>query len=108
LLSYEKTRRYEHVALIRLARFGAPYQYQQPWIRDKIGAIFWRMNLLLRQKLNKWSFGFSPVAAIQLSVQNRDWSFRKITQNADTTIFVLCTICFLPIIILIMARFFVK
>jgi 2-polyprenyl-6-methoxyphenol hydroxylase-like FAD-dependent oxidoreductase len=45
---YQRNRVPEHRALIRLARFGAPYQYNQPWRRDRLGKRCGRPM---------WSFG---------------------------------------------------
>lgn len=84
LLRYQRNRRAEHGALIRLARFGSPYQYRQPWIRDRIGRVCWSANVAFRLLLNKATFGWVPPAAILLA-QNVNLSYRQVMRRADTT-----------------------
>lgn len=45
----------EHRALIKLATCGAPYQYRQALLRDRLGRFFWTLNVVLRMGLNKLS-----------------------------------------------------
>ena len=104
LKRYQDNRRPEHAALIRLARFGAPYQYKQSWLRDRvIGYPLWLANLVLRQILNKVTGGWIPPAAFLLcysSAKTRTknkkknqlqeeeeylLTFRQIMQRADRT-----------------------
>lgn len=61
---YQTNRKKEHRALIRLARYGAPYQYKQSWPRDRVGATLWMWNAAFRQILNKITFGIVPPVAI--------------------------------------------
>jgi hypothetical protein len=89
LLSYQKNRRPEHAALIRLARFGAPYQYRQPWLRHRIGAFLWTCNVAFRLLLNKCSLGLIPPAAIMIMASNPSLTFRQIMRRADLTAFTL-------------------
>jgi len=84
LKTYEHVRSPEIKALIRLARFGAPYQYNQPLYRDKIGKMLWLSNLVLRLMLNKLTFGIIPKQCL-LEAQNPKQTFRKIMRKADTT-----------------------
>lgn len=91
LKTYERVRRPEIKALIRLARFGAPYQYRQTLHRDRIGHKLWTMNVLLRLFLNKLTFGLIPTACIMLS-QDNDLTFRQVMRRADWTTFGL-TMC---------------
>ena len=84
LQAYENDRRAEHRALIRLARFGAPYQYKQPWYRHRIGKFFWTANVAFRLLLNKLTLGLVPPAAIIMMIERPDLSFRQIMRRADT------------------------
>eukprot|EP00977_Amphora_coffeiformis_P029112 scaffold38812_cov153-Amphora_coffeaeformis.AAC.1 len=63
LRNYQANRGPEHRALIRLSRFGAPYQYNQSWLRDRIGQKLWFGNFLLRMLLNKITLGIIPPPA---------------------------------------------
>lgn len=87
LLSYQRNRRPEHAALIRLARFGSPYQYRQPWLRHRIGAFLWTSNVLFRLLLNKFSMGLIPPAAIMIMASNPSLTFRQVMRQADATAF---------------------
>ena len=71
-------------ALIRLARFGAPYQYKQPLRRDRILRKFWTMNVALRLLLNKLSFGLIPKPAIIMAT-NENVTYRQLMRGADGT-----------------------
>lgn len=84
LKEYERVRSPEVAALIRLARFGSPYQYRQPLYKDRVGRFLWSMNVALRLILNKVSFGMIPPSAIVMA-QDRDLSFRKVMRRADLT-----------------------
>ena len=55
LKEYERVRAPEVRALIRLARFGSPYQYRQPLRKDRVGRFLWTMNVVMRLFLNKIS-----------------------------------------------------
>jgi kynurenine 3-monooxygenase len=81
LLNYQSNRRPEHAALIRLARCGAPYQYRQAWIRDRVGRFLWTANVVFRMLLNKLSGGLVPPAAI-LIAQDPTVSFRRVMRRA--------------------------
>jgi kynurenine 3-monooxygenase len=86
LLAYQKNRGPEHAALIRIARFGGPYQYRQPWLRHRIGAMIWTMNFLFRTMVNKLSFGYiSPPLLTLLS--DPSLTYRHIMRRADITTF---------------------
>lgn len=84
VLTYQQNRKYEHRALIRLARFGAPYQYKQSWHRDRIGRLLWTANVILRLFLHKVSFGLVPQQAMLLA-QDHTLSFRQVMRRADVT-----------------------
>jgi len=89
LENYQRNRGPEHRALIRLARFGVPYQYSQPWKRHRIGKFLWTANVAFRLLLNKISFGLIQPTCIILMTQNHELSFRQIMRRADTTALIL-------------------
>lgn len=86
LLAYQTNRRPEHAALIRIARFGGPYQYRQPWLRHRIGAMIWTVNFLFRTIMNKLSFGFIP-SAIITTASDPSLTYRQVMRRADCTAF---------------------
>lgn len=85
LQAYQSNRGPEHKALIRLARFGAPFQYRQPWRRHRVGNLIWTANVAFRLLLNKISFGLIPPAAIVIMVQDHSLTFRQVMRRADLT-----------------------
>ena len=85
LQSYQGNRGPEHRALIRLARFGAPFQYRQPWRRHRIGNLIWTANVAFRLLLNKISFGLIPPAAMVIMIQDQTLTFRQVMRRADLT-----------------------
>jgi kynurenine 3-monooxygenase len=103
LANYQRNRKGEHRALIRLARFGAPYQYKQSWHRDRIGRFLWTANFLLRTLLNKWSFGLIPTQAITLA-SNASLTFRQVMRRADTTAFILKAALLTPMALWVIKR----
>lgn len=84
LKTYEKVHAPEVASVIRLARFGSPYQYKQPLYKDRVGRFFWTMNVAFRMLLNKLSFGIIPNASILL-VQNTNLTYRQVMRRADLT-----------------------
>ncbi|GAX26316.1 hypothetical protein FisN_16Lh154 [Fistulifera solaris] len=89
LAAYQENRVAEHRALIRLARFGAPYQYRQPWLRDRLGRLFWSMNVALRLLLSKMLPTVCPPPAVLLTNSRPDLTFRQVMRHADTLTLVL-------------------
>jgi len=85
LEAYERNRGPEHKALIQLARCGAPYQYRQTWIRDRIGRQLWTLNVAFRFFLNKISGGLIPQAAMLILQQEQDLSYRQVMRRAAIT-----------------------
>mmetsp|Transcript_8928 Transcript_8928/g.10253 ORF Transcript_8928/g.10253 Transcript_8928/m.10253 type:complete len:644 (-) Transcript_8928:322-2253(-) len=83
LRNYEKKRVPETKSLIRLARFGSPYQYSQPHYIDRIGKALWLSNITFRLLLNKLSFGLIPPPMIMM-VMNKALTYRQIARKADT------------------------
>lgn len=81
---YQRNRVPEHRALIRLARFGAPYQYNQSWRRDRLAKKLWTGNVVFRMALNKISRGLIPPVAILLAQDNM-LTYRQVMRRADST-----------------------
>lgn len=81
---YQKERSPEIAALIRLARFGAPYQYSQPHLADKILQKLWLANVLVRMILSKLTFGLVQPSCIFLST-NPNLTYRQVMRRADRT-----------------------
>jgi kynurenine 3-monooxygenase len=82
---YEQNRKGEHRALIRLARFGAPYQYNQSWLQDRIGKKLWSINVAFRVLLKKVSRGWIPTGQAYFLVQNQELTYRQVMRRADST-----------------------
>eukprot|EP00956_Cyclotella_meneghiniana_P005019 scaffold6208_cov45-Cyclotella_meneghiniana.AAC.1 len=78
LEQYQKHHAPEIAALIRLARFGAPYQYNQPHRADRVLKKLWTANVAMRLILSKLTFGLIQPPCIILS-QNGDLTFREST-----------------------------
>lgn len=81
---YQRQHSPETASLIRLARFGAPYQYKQPHRADRILRKLWTMNVAFRLILSKLTFGLIQPPCIILS-QNMDLTFRQVMRRADRT-----------------------
>jgi len=104
LKTYEKVHSPEVASVIRLARFGSPYQYKQPLYKDRVGRFLWTVNVAFRLLLNKLSFGLIPPAAIMM-VQNNALTFRQVMRRADLTTAGLTT-CFALLMWKILGLFF--
>jgi len=91
LEQYQKRHAPEIAALIRLARFGAPYQYNQPHRADRVLKKLWTANVALRLILSKLTFGLIQPPCIILS-QNGDLTFRQVMSRADRTTVLLKTV----------------
>jgi kynurenine 3-monooxygenase len=83
LRTYQRNRGPEHRALIRVARFGAPYQYRQAWPRDKVGRSMWFANFLTRVLLHKLTLGLVPPPAAVLMSDPKVLSFRQVMRRCD-------------------------
>eukprot|EP00956_Cyclotella_meneghiniana_P030471 scaffold76804_cov36-Cyclotella_meneghiniana.AAC.2 len=93
LEQYQKRHAPEIAALIRLARFGAPYQYNQPHRADRVLKKLWTANVAIRLILSKLTFGLIQLPCIILS-QNGDLTFRQVMNRADRTTVLLKTVLF--------------
>lgn len=83
LRTYQRNRGPEHRALIRVARFGTPYQYRQAWPRDKVGRSVWFANFLMRVLLHKLTLGLVPPPAAVLMGDPQVLSFRQVMHRCD-------------------------
>jgi hypothetical protein len=89
LAAYQKNRQPEHRALVRLARFGGPYQYNQSWPRDRIGKQLFTINFIFRLLMNKITLGVFPPPCLFLAYQKpktpgkRLPTFRQVMRRAD-------------------------
>ena len=81
---YQKDHAPETAALIRLSRFGAPYQYKQPHRADRLLLKLWTLNVAMRLLLNKVTLGLVQKPAILL-VQDSNLTFRQVMRRADMT-----------------------
>ena len=81
---YQNQHEAEIASLIRLARFGAPYQYKQPHRIDVIRRKIWTANVILRLLLYKLTLGLVPAQCIMLS-QDPKLTFRQVMRRADLT-----------------------
>jgi len=81
---YQKQHARETASLVRLARFGAPYQYKQPHRADRALRTLWTVNVAFRLILSKLTFGLVQPSCIILS-QNTDLTFRQVMRRADLT-----------------------
>mmetsp|Transcript_62378 Transcript_62378/g.71657 ORF Transcript_62378/g.71657 Transcript_62378/m.71657 type:complete len:570 (-) Transcript_62378:110-1819(-) len=82
LTEYERIQAPETRALIRLARFGSPYQYNQPLRMDRLGKKLWTVNVAMRVILNKVTMGIFPKPMI-LHASSKEMTYRKLVRQAD-------------------------
>ena len=78
----QPTNHYQTRALIRLARFGSPYQYNQPLRKDRLGKKLWTVNIAMRVILNKVTMGIFPKPMI-LNASSNKMTYRKLVRQAD-------------------------
>jgi 2-polyprenyl-6-methoxyphenol hydroxylase-like FAD-dependent oxidoreductase len=58
--AYGKARKAESAALVRMVRFGAPFQYGQFGGMTSVKRFLWTLNFFGRMLLHKCSLGVSP------------------------------------------------
>ena len=80
--AYQARRAPEAKALVRLARVGAPYQYQQASRMLTFRRYLWTLNILLRIVLNKLTRGLTPQPAV-MQMMDAQLSFGTIMRRAD-------------------------
>ena len=106
---YQRNHAPETAALIRLSRFGAPYQvgarslsllpgisltrcahfahlpqYKQPHRADRLLLKLWTLNVAMRLLMNKLTLGLVQKPSILL-VQDSSLTFRQVMRRADMT-----------------------
>uniref|UniRef100_A0A7S3Q8B6 FAD-binding domain-containing protein n=1 Tax=Chaetoceros debilis TaxID=122233 RepID=A0A7S3Q8B6_9STRA len=91
LRAYERIQGPETKALIRIARFGFPYQYDLPVPILKLRKKLWTANAATRLLLNKLSFSVIPKCMI-MSTADHEVSYRKVARKADLTTTMLMTL----------------
>ena len=77
---FQKRRGGETKALVKLACFGAPFQYQQASRIMKIRRYLWQTNILLRILLNKVLK--TPQPAV-MQMMDSSLSFQSIMRRSD-------------------------
>eukprot|EP00586_Coscinodiscus_wailesii_P005836 CAMPEP_0172486198 /NCGR_PEP_ID=MMETSP1066-20121228/14669_1 /TAXON_ID=671091 /ORGANISM="Coscinodiscus wailesii, Strain CCMP2513" /LENGTH=572 /DNA_ID=CAMNT_0013251995 /DNA_START=222 /DNA_END=1941 /DNA_ORIENTATION=- len=92
LKQYEKKRAPETKALIRLARFGFPYQYRQPHYIDRVMRILYLCNFAIRLFFNKVTGGLAPKPAV-MTAMDKSMTYRKLMRKADAMTAVLSSLC---------------
>jgi len=91
LKKYESVQAPVTRGLIRIARFGSPYQYNQSLRKDRLGKKLHTANLAMRLLLNKITFGVFPKPMI-LMVNDISLSYRQVARRADLGTAALMTI----------------
>ena len=89
-------------ALIRIARFCAPYQYNQSLRKDRLGKKLWTANVALRLLLNKLTFGIFPKQMVLMV--NDDMTYRQVARKADLGTAVLVSASILSVLKFLMRR----
>merc|ERR1712127_971039 len=79
---YERIRGPEIKSLIRIARFGGPYQYNQSLQKDRLGKKLWTANVIMRVLLNKITLGVFPKPMV-LMINDPSLSYRQVARKAD-------------------------
>ena len=80
--AYQADRGPETKALVKLARVGAPYQYQQASRILTIRRYLWSFNILLRITLNKLTLGLTPQPGV-MQMMDSQLTFKTIMKSAD-------------------------
>lgn len=100
---YEKKNGPETRSLIQLARFGAPFQYEQSSPMMRFRKKLWMGNVIVRLLLNKITLGVSPKPAILMMMDSQN-SFRKIMRKANALTMIIWSFVSLFFYSLIRAR----
>ena len=79
-------------ALVKLARVGAPFQYNQSGGMLTAKKFLWQMNFFMRLLLNKLTFGLSPPGIPLLISARPDLKYSEILRRVDTLTVSLWTI----------------
>lgn len=81
LKGYEKIRSPETRAIIHIARFGSPYQYNQSHHIDRLRKKLWMANVVFRLLLNKVSFGIFPKQLMMTLYGEEKLSYRQVARR---------------------------
>lgn len=100
LRQYERDRLPQAQALVRIMQFGAPYQYKQSVVRERL----WTANFLLRLLLSKaLPFVFAPPAF--LMVQDHTVPYTSILSRVHSTTTKIITLTSLLVAVVVRQRF---
>ncbi|KAL3934874.1 MAG: hypothetical protein SGBAC_009500 [Bacillariaceae sp.] len=89
--AYSKARKPETKALVKIATYGAPFQYGQSGGMLTVKKMLWTLNFAARLILNKLTFGLTPPQlAIQISQTNLPYS--AVWKRAQILTFSLLTV----------------
>ena len=80
---YSKERIPETRALVKLARVGAPFQYNQAGGMLTVKKLFWSINFFTRLLLNKITFGITPPGIPLLISERPGLKYTSILKRAD-------------------------
>ncbi|KAG7371162.1 FAD-binding monooxygenase [Nitzschia inconspicua] len=89
--AYAKARKPESEALVRMVRFGAPFQYGQFGGITSVKRLLWTFNFFGRMILNKLTFGLSP-RPVFVEVGDGYQSYSSVMRRADRLTAILWTI----------------
>lgn len=89
--AYAAARKLESEALVRMVRFGAPFQYGQFGGMTSVKRTLWTVNFFGRMLLNKLTFGISP-RPVFVEVGDGYKSYSSVMRKADRLTAVLWTV----------------
>ena len=69
--------------MVKICRYGNPYQFTRPGLKFKIGKKLWLLNLLVRGLLKKITFGLFPGQIVHILTTNEMLSYRQMARRAD-------------------------
>ena len=81
LARYERNRTAETRAVVHIARFASPYQYNQSHRKERFLQKLFLCNAVLRVLLNKVTFGFFPKPLIFTLFEREDLTYRQIARR---------------------------
>ncbi|KAL3903323.1 MAG: hypothetical protein SGILL_010488, partial [Bacillariaceae sp.] len=90
--SFAKERGPESAAIVKMVRFGAPFQYGQFGGMTSVKKMIWTFNFFGRMLLNKLTFGLSP-RPVFVEVGDGYQKYSAVMRRADTLTAVLWAAC---------------
>jgi 2-polyprenyl-6-methoxyphenol hydroxylase-like FAD-dependent oxidoreductase len=81
--AYAKERSPESAAIVRMVRFGAPFQYGQFGGMTSVKKAIWTFNFFGRMLLNKLTFGLTP-RPVFVEVGDGHKKYSSVLRKADT------------------------